>query len=522
MPRTQNPINTASLHDIADARYQRHHELILLTQEYTDAVATRMKGWQLFVYSEKPRPTLKMLVDPKGKAVLTVQRTPDGTVNAQGRDGALNTVEETHTSDWSKELYRALENRAIEALLEEAGERCDRRSMPAEAVFHWQSASGYHKQLKQTARRLAMEALSTATENGATTEAPRDRLARRMLHLLRTRIFDPETTELAEKWCGWRNTRLKAHNHVALNLSAYRRMAQEAPKVLEAHSIICAKPRTPRKLSGPGEITHKVQGALRLSKRAWRNLCLLGLPEDQGGNRNLVRATRVAHEALAEANRPTAPESAAKQVLSMGEFHERFTGRTWSHGDPKNAWTRVLNRMLAHAETTEGIPLIHRTQQLYHVGDALDAQIEADLPWGPGGWEDYIARADRWSEATGRPPKPANIERLAADRWECPEAPPLSSGFTAQPLRNALEMARTGQEMENCIASYTSRCRSKDIEIYVIRNAEGEATAAAELRAGARGWRLGQVEAPNHQGPSAEARKAATAILEHRNNLPEE
>ena len=520
MPRTQNPINTASLHDIADARYQRHHELNLLIQECTDAVAARMEGWQLFAYSEKPGPTLKMLVDPKGKAVLTVQRNPDGTVNAQGRDGALNTVEETHTSDWSKELYRTLENRAIEALLEEAGERCNHRSMPAEAVFHWQGASEYHKQLKQTAKRLATEALCTATESGIKTEAPRNRLARRMLQLLRTRVFDPEITELTEKWCGWRNTRLKAHNHVALNLSAYRRMAQEAPKVLEAHSIICARPRPPRKLSGPGELTHEVQDALRLSKRAWRNFCLMGLPEDQGGNRNLVRATRVAHEALAEANRPTAPEQAAKLVLHLGEFHERFTGRTWSHGDPRSTWTRVLNRMLAHAETAQG--LSNRTQQLYHVGDALDAHIEADLPWGPGGWDDYIVRADRWYEATGRPLKPANIERLAADSWECPEPPPLSSGFNAQPLRNALEMAKAGQEMENCIASYTGKCRRKDLEIYVIRNAEGQATAAAELRAGARGWRLGQVEAPKHQPPSPEARKAANAILEHRNNLPEQ
>ena len=522
MPRTQNPINTASLHDIADARYQPHHELTLLIQECTDTVAARMRGWQLFVYSDKPRPTLKMLVDPKGKAVLTVRRNPDGTVSAQGRDGALNTVEERHTSHWSKELHRALENRAIEALLEEAGERCNRRSMPAEAVFHWQRAGEYHKQLNQTAKRLATEALGTATENGATTEAPKARLARRMLHLLRTRVFDPQITELAEKWCGWRNTRLKAHNQVALNLSAYRRMAQEAPKVLEAHSIICAKPRPPRKLSGPGEFTHELQDTLHLSKRAWRNFCLLGLPEDQGSDRNLVRATTVAHEALAEANRPTAPEEAAKLVLYMGEFHERFTGRTWGHGDSKRAWTRVLNRMLAHAETAEGISLRRRAQQLYHVGDALDAHIETDLPWGPGEWEDYMARADRWTEATGRPPRPANIERLAADRWECPDAPQLSSGFTAQPLRNALEMANTGQEMKNCISSYTSRCRKKEVEIYVIRNAEGHATAAAELRAGARGWRLGQVEAPKNQPPSPEARKAANAIVEHRNNLPEQ
>ena len=33
VPRTHKPINTASLHDIADARYQRHHELTLLLRQ---------------------------------------------------------------------------------------------------------------------------------------------------------------------------------------------------------------------------------------------------------------------------------------------------------------------------------------------------------------------------------------------------------------------------------------------------------------------------------------------------------
>ena len=520
MPRNQSPINTASLHDLADARYQRHHELSLLIEESKGAVAARLDGWQLFTYTDRPRPTLKMLVDPKGQPVLTLQRNPDGTVTAKGRDGAINTVEETHVSDWSKELYRALENRTIEALLQEAGTRSDRHSMTAEAVFHWQSAGQYHKQLKQTARELAAQALGTATENGETTRATREKLARRMHQLIRTRVFDPETTKLAGTWCDWGNARLKAHNHVALNLGAYRRMAKEAPRILEAHSVLCAKPRPPRKLSGPGEITHELQNALNLTKRAWRNLCLLGLPDDNGRHNSLISTTKAAHEALAEANRPTAPETAARQVLALGNFHERFRNRNWSHGDPVKAWGRVLNRMLAHAETVTGIQLIHPSRHLHHVGDALDAHIEADLPWGPGNWQDYIARADRWAENTGRPPKPADTQRLAADRWDCPNAPPLRGGLTAQPLRNALELAQTAQEMENCIASYTRRCRNKDVEIYVIRNAEREVEAAVEIRAGARGWRLGQVEAPRYQGPSPEARRAANVIMEYRNTLP--
>ena len=277
-----------------------------------------------------------------------------------------------------------------------------------------------------------------------------------------------------------------AYNTIALNKKVFRKLQRTAPKILLHYcdSIVPDHPKAV-KLRHPGQVVEAVRSQLNLTPAQWRIFCRAPhrpRQSDQDPEEHLENI-RLACAATAEANQPQADQERLEMAWYRLNHHRFFYQAQWDHGSPWQAWTNLISRFL----DPESPP--RSTGELDSCIDALRHHVEHQLPWGPGDWGTLLRRSQQWHQQLLQ-------QRHGTDpgiTWQSLLASTSINGVEFRPVTDSHQLHTLGTRMQNCLGSYTTRCRENHCRIFTAHR-EGHLQAALELQHSNGHWSVGQLE----------------------------
>ena len=314
-----------------------------------------------------------------------------------------------------------------------------------------------------------------------------------------------------------------AYNWAVLNRRTLAELDRTAPGMAQYYGQVCwDRSREPERMH-PGQIVAAVREQTGLSGSEWKAFCRIGpgrllwsdvRSEDHG------KYVRLVCRAVSEANQPRASRERLESLTFIGREYQHYRNAPWQHGDPWQAWTKLLGRYLdpeqpeGHGDGLPGPHPLREYDQLRRVMDAFRHHVDNNLPWGPGSWETLVNRSERWHRRMQE--ERAFPQEQRALSWESDLEEFQDGELTVSPVRTGQELFLLGREMNNCLGSYALRCHRGETRIFRISR-DGRTLAAAEIarQDGWRpGWRPGQVEAPQRGRVEPEALALARKLPE--------
>ena len=324
-------------------------------------------------------------------------------------------------------------------------------------------------------------------------------------------MMDPEVRQETQKLFyrehqkTWDTPSTTSYNTIAINWEPMRKMAETDAGIRSYYcQSLSVFHQEPQKLAHPGQIITQVKEDLGLRHAEWQVFKKLG-PEKFGRGEDPAeyrQKVKYACRAIADANRPEASRDTIQNVADMHEQHQFYAEAEWSHGDPWTAWTALINRYLQNDEP--------RIYQIRNAEDALRGHIQDDIPWGPGTWKTLRERAERWHQTLQD--KEAQWEKEEPP-WDTLLGETKVDGITFIPVTNANKLISMGNEMNNCIGTYRTKCREGTVRVFYMRK-KGRTTTALELVKNGDQWNLGQIENRGRRTPGEKTLKAAHKLAE--------
>ena len=474
-----------------------------------DMLREKLGDWTIFDYRNLPRPTLRLFINPRGRAAASIARTRRGTLITRG-------TRETRDRD-PRFWYASLSSQLRDSLRADTMRWAMRTSPTRQFFRHLTDPYGY-RQIKKAMTRAVDDAIAgamnTANRNGEPVPNPRKGTEDKIVRIIQRRITDPATEgERAESFNPHsQQNPVWQYNHIVINRDLFRQMKQEAPMVLAYYFRNHGRdPRAPQtRFASPAQVTSLVQQETGLEGIAWRLFTRTGWNQSPAGQ---DEGMAIAFRALAQANRPNAPTEALRTVLRRHDSNLFFHDARWDHGDPWRTWVHVVNRFL-HARELD--PRANETNELAQVADTLRWHVQEQQPWGPADWETCLRRSQRWHEEQLNDREEASMKKS----WQSLLDDFSLGSLTASPITNGRDLASLARTMGNCLATYIDRCQAGTDRIFTLRKDEGLLAAGQIYQARTNrpgegesvAWSAGQIEAPGREDPGEEARQALQEI----------
>ena len=458
-----------------------------VTLEAAAPVAARTPPWTpMRLRQDQGGASLDLLIQAGREPRLSFQLSQDRTINFS-RNGRLrhHTLRIDHREMHIPFLHQTA-HRILLTAIRQQGQDTILRMAAQTPFFHPALQRAAHQAITQAALPSEVD-LPDGTRRQYHIDV--NNIPTRATNILHTRLADPDTAATAQRLFHHQNQdgcTTKTYNTVALNRQLFERMQRENPHVLAYHSRYLTDPAGPPvRHSHPGKIVHAVRTDLKLTNMEWRLFSRLPLPDTRSTHQEARDTIRTTCRALAQANRPRAPQHVLEDVGGRTHLHHFFSEAQWQHGDPWRAWTHLLNRYLGQPHPDP--------RELLRVTDALTGHIRENIPWGPGSWHTIQNRSERWHQ------DPGSQNRNA--RWHSALETTRLGDLTLTPVTTGESLHQLGQSMNNCLATYSAACQESSSRIFTAHRGD-QLEAAIELTRHGRTWSTGQVEAPD-QGPLA-------------------
>lgn len=253
----------------------------------------------------------------------------------------------------------------------------------------------------------------------------------------------------------------------------------------------------------PADIVAAVRADLGLSTKArWRAFLSLPAAETKAGtNPESRRATlRNTAHILALGN-PDKHTPADRGLQRRSHIAEATAGirdlldADWRHGSVRARWAQICAAYLRH----EG-PVGRRTNDnpLRDLSDAFSATINEDRPWPDSGdYADHRDKSERWHTARRQQRYVEQARQHRTLRWPSPvPAHTGDNGMHCQPLTDPQLLAIAGAQLNNCLATYYSRCVNGNLIAFAFsEQPDDRPLAAASLRRATQTdeWRIDQI-----------------------------
>ena len=509
---------------------QEEAQLKGMLEKAAAAVARKLGKWELLrTHRGVKARTLEIMANRDNPAFTSIRRRSDGTVHASRHGKPQQDEKLLSAQDRQGELTAWIRAE----LLNRAAEKIGDPQRLTGAVYGPRTKSpNVWWTLQDTANRVAWEAVQE--EDASLKELDlktKLEAALRRAHAELTGkdggILESGTLETARKLMDEEYTSPlptpNAYNWVHLNRTAIKKLEKATPGVARYYTSRCWDPRQEPGRMHPGDIIRAVRDQTQLTKSEWKVFCRIGPerflrgfppPEDEEQPSTIQLICR----AVAQANQPGTSDSRLDPVIHTGRQCRFYHDARWQAGDAWRAWVNLLSRYLdprrqvSLPEHLIGTTEEYRSEneELNRTEDALRNHVERQMPWGPGDWDTLTARSERWHReifyARARMAR-VNMENGMDAAMEAAWTSALrgfeEKGVAASPVTTGRELHRLGEEMGNCLGSYTSRCQEGESRIFHITQ-NGQTAAAAEISRTGKSWMLRHTEAPR-RGPIADA-----------------
>jgi hypothetical protein len=242
-----------------------------------------------------------------------------------------------------------------------------------------------------------------------------------------------------------------------------------------------------------------------LSQAGWKFVSAHGEAALRASRQRILGASRqfecalhlIEWQAAARLEKPLPGILAEQYVLAMGvlladsdsvdprlaraaAWHWEALGEESRRTFARNEWLRIIVWMRDHS------PQLDKNQ------------------WRAG-WPAISRAFERWA-----------IEQPTQSEWESPVDRLRIGNYRVKALNSALELARDGQAMRTCVASYAGLCRAGGYLVYsVFSLEESKRVATIGLELGSDGWELEQVKARFNARPSDEVNLVAERLVDN-------
>ena len=467
-------------------------------------------------------------------AVLSVEmfkrtRSPALWAIHRAKDGTLSVTESGHPVPMAtvgvpmpQEPRLLSKTRAL--LIQALGTRLREHGGLIEALYPQEKGpSRINLSLNTTAKLITLKALGQEPADGDTP----DKMEREFeqftegIHeeanrLVNEHILDPNVTGMTRGWLPsrtWDKTvDTQVYNWMVNNISAMQSVDSATPGMALYYGQRVWKPSRDGEKIHPGQIIAEIKEETGLTGAKWKAFCRTGPGEflnlhnnrewDRDGERNQV--LHIVCQAIADTNQPKAG-ARSRVLISLAGRCQYYQVAEWERGNAWRAWVQLLNRFLD--------PRNERAQlsELQRVEDSLRRQIETGENWGPGNWETLVNRAEHWHRARTIQGQERHRRADYNRRWASTLGETEHAGVTFTPVLSGRELHRLGDEMGNCLGSYSKLCEQGETRIFTVTS-NGEIAAVAEINRVGNVWRLGQIEGRHRSKPTPDT-MAKIALL---------
>jgi hypothetical protein len=272
-------------------------------------------------------------------------------------------------------------------------------------------------------------------------------------------------------------------------IGALKRLALEAEVIAPATGL---------------HVLHRYCMVSGMSQAGWKFASAHGEAAFRASRQRILGARRqfecalhlIEWQAKAQLKKPLPRTLAEQYVFAMGVLLEdsdsvdprlaRAAARHWETLDEesrrtyaRNEWVRIIVWMRDHS------PRLDKNQ------------------WRAG-WPAISRVFESWA-----------IEQPTQSDWQSPIDRLRIGNYRVKALNSALELARDGQAMRTCVASYADQCRSGGYLVYSIFSLEeSKRVATVGLELGSDGWELEQIKARFNASPSEEVHQVAVLLVD--------
>ena len=138
-------------------------------------------------------------------------------------------------------------------------------------------------------------------------------------------------------------------------------------------------------------------------------------------------------------------------------------------------------------------------QTLAHIADAVRSAITNDEPWPNASWQHLRNRADRWHRENFQRDQELSKDRtqqLANQNWDSALDTVDIEHFTFVPITDALTLVQLGDQMRNCLSSFTTRCMNNQTRVFRV-DQHGQPIGAVSIAQIEGRWLSDQAEGNN-------------------------
>ena len=493
-------------------------------------VTSRIGKWTLLRIVRKPRSlTLQAMVNERGEPILSLEKRTNGTISFR-EYGEENY--QTHPSFGMGDIR----NKMLWFITEEIVRAMQRH---AEHALSWEAFDSYNRmiksRIKEEASRLFEEAIVPHEEQNAdpvisTRNINKKNFKQKATDIMNAHFFDQHVIDMGKSILGLTQISMPTYNALILNKKMFRELHKASPNTAIHYLRNVLNPRAkPVKFKHPGQVVQLVKNDLKLTPAEWGYFCRISQPSyDFSGNKNISVHIRQRMRMLAKINQPQVDSETLKYIIYELYIHDFFQSVRWGQGDASATWTNILSQylkaFLEYTKSNNGSPVPENllVDHLHNVSDALRGYIEEELPWGPGDWENILARSDRWHQElndrrqrdferqqmeAGSPDKPPNIDAT----WVSLIPDQLVDDIRFKPLCTSRELQQAASLMNNCLHTYSQKCERNNSRVFTVHR-NTRTVAAAELVRTGDIWQVGQVEGCMRRRPSEKIRQAVRKI----------
>ena len=483
----------------------------LLMRAGVPAAARKIGRWHLFKYTEsRETRKLQVLVDKNGRTGMTITKNPDGTITADTEMKDIGDV------PYVQDIKAHIRNRIKEVLVREVlrlktpGERGNALSkmMRDELAHHLEEAT---EQVQNLCLSEFKAPIARRRSIGSLPEL--ENLHEWMREIVNGQMVNEDTEELAVSLFGKRGHKsqllLKDYNTAVLSLPV---LGSEKNRNLSEFYCQWITPDIdgPVKIEHAGQMVRALREKTGLNNREWKQFTKLSIKNLSGGAQTSMAQIRATCLALADMN-PGKDHSKERmeEIQRWSGDHLRFSNLGEENQNHWRSWINILTKFVEDEEERD-----KRTSDIQRARDALNAHIQAEIPWGPGDWENLMNRTERWHRRILQEGNRKELEEARQYSWTTALQEAKVGDYTADAVTNGAELWLYGGELSNCLGTYRAKCMSGDSRIFIIRKKEVLWAGVEIIQTGQGRWKMNQIEGVNRRDPGGEATQLGNTLAE--------